>query len=303
MIILDSLDKISDFESPFVLTIGNFDGVHLGHQKLLKGMKSRPDEKSIVITFDPHPVEFFDNNKTFRKLFPVNYQNEQMEKLGIDYLLRLKFDAGIAEMSYEEFLNYLETKLKIRKIVIGHDLKIGKNRKGDRLSIQSWCQKSGVNFQVIEPLVVQNQIVSSTFIKTLIEQNRFEEVTRFLGRLYSIGGLVIHGDKRGRLIGFPTANMTCQRNLYLPHFGVYQTQTTWQDNKFDSITNVGKTPTFKSDESVKVETHIFDFNEDIYDQKITVEFLRFIRSEQKFSGIDEIKKQIELDISTISRKS
>lgn len=301
MIILDSLDKISDRQSPFVLTIGNFDGVHLGHQKLLNELAADKTQKTLVVTFDPHPVEYFDVNKTFKKLFSSGYQNEHMERLGVDYLLRMKFDRTIAEMSYELFLQQFKTHHNLKKIVIGHDLKIGKNRQGDRGTIQSWCKKEGVEFQFVEPLVVKGQVVSSTHIKSLLEENRFSEVPEFLGRLYSVGGMVVHGDKRGRLIGFPTANLTCHSSLYVPHFGVYQTQTTWNGKKFDSITNLGKTPTFKTDDLIKIETHIFDFSKEIYDDKITVEFLKFIRSEKKFSGIDEIKNQIVMDISSLGR--
>lgn len=302
MIILDSLDKISDSKTAVVLTIGNFDGVHMGHQKLLNGLVSSSTGKSIVVTFDPHPVEFFDKTKSFKKLFSSSYQNDQMEKLGIDFLLRLRFDAQMAGLTHVEFLDLLKRKMNIKKIVIGHDLKIGKDRAGDRATIQSWCQSHGVDFQVVEPLIIDGHIVSSTFIKTLLEENRFVDVPKFLGRPYSISGTVVHGDKRGRLIGFPTANLTCHRSLYLPHFGVYQTETTWNGKKFDSITNVGKTPTFKTDDLVKVETHIFDFDQEIYDDKISVDFLIFIRAERKFSGIEEIKSQISLDIASLNRK-
>ena len=302
MIILDSLDKISDRKTPIVLTVGNFDGVHLGHQKLLKSLKTNSEQKSLVATFDPHPVEYFDVNKKFRKLFSTGDQNKQMQALGVDYLLRIKFDQQVATMSFEQFLMQFTSELNIQRIVIGHDLKIGKNRGGDRFSIQTWCQKAGINFEVIEPLDLDGQIISSTYIKTLVEENKFSEVPKFLGRPYSINGLVVHGDKRGRLIGFPTANLTCPRSLYVPNFGVYQTRTLWKNSKFDSITNVGKTPTFKTDDLVKIETHIFDFDTEIYDDEITVEFLKFIRSERKFSGIEEIKTQISLDIASLGRK-
>tara|TARA_B110001454_G_scaffold219199_1_gene251730 strand:- start:34142 stop:35059 length:918 start_codon:yes stop_codon:yes gene_type:complete len=302
MIILDSLDKISDRKTPFVLTIGNFDGVHLGHQKLLKSLKTDPRQNSLVTTFDPHPVEYFDVNKKFRKLFSTDDQNKQMERLGVDYLLRMKFDQGIATMSFEQFLSQFTNALNVQRIVIGHDLKIGKDRGGDRFSIQAWCQKAGINFEVIEPLAVDGQVISSTYIKTLVEESNFDQVPKFLGRYYSVSGPVIHGDKRGRLIGFPTANLTCHRSLYVPNFGVYQTRTLWKNSKFDSITNVGKTPTFKTDDLVKIETHIFDFNTEIYGDEITVEFLKFVRSERKFSGIEEIKNQIGLDIASLGRK-
>lgn len=302
MIILDSLDKISDRTTPIVLTVGNFDGVHLGHQKLLKSLKINTAQKTVVATFDPHPVEYFDVNKAFRKLFTTTDQNKQMEALGVDYLLRLKFDQNLAKQSYEQFLSQFAKKLNIQRVVIGHDLKIGKGRGGDRFSIQNWCLNAGIGFEVIEPLVVEGHVVSSSYIKTLVEENKFDRVPKFLGRHYSIAGLVVHGDKRGRLMGFPTANLIGQRSLYVPHFGVYQTQTLWKGLKYESITNVGKTPTFKTDDSVKIETHIFDFDNDIYDDEITVEFLKFIRSERKFSGIEEIKNQISLDIASLRRK-
>ncbi len=306
MIILESLDKILNPNSSFVLTIGNFDGVHLGHQKVLKRlMLDKPSQeipKSIVITFDPHPVQFFDLKKTFKKLFSITYQNDQMEHLGIDYLIRLHFDESMANLAFDEFLDRIKSKISIKKIVIGHDLKIGKNRMGDRASIKIWCEHRNIEFEVVEPLIVEDQIVSSTFIKFLIEGNRFELVPHYLGRPYSIDGAVVHGDKRGRLIGFPTANLTCATTLYLPNFGVYRTRTSWENQIFDSITNVGKTPTFKSDDLIKVETHLFDFNKEIYGDSIRVEFIDFIRAEMKFSGIEEIKAQIADDIRSLNRK-
>lgn len=304
MVIVEHLNEITDRQSPFVITIGNFDGVHKGHQELIKQLKSsKGDLKTLVITFDPHPVEFFDTTKSFKKLFSSAYQNDQLQVQGVDYLLRLKFDGKTANLTYSEFLDLIKRHLNLRKVVIGHDLKIGKNRQGNKASIADWCTKAGIEFHSVEPFVIDNQIVSSTHIKYLIEQNRFEDVLKFLGRPYSISGTVIHGDKRGRLIGFPTANMICQKNLYLPNFGVYQTSTKWKEKYFDSITNVGKTPTFKSDDLVKVETHIFDFKEEIYGDQINIEFIKFIRPEKKFSGIDDIKKQITLDIQSLSRKT
>lgn len=302
MIILDSLDKILDHQSPFVLTIGNFDGVHLGHQKLLSQLTTNKKDKTLVVTFDPHPVEFFDAHKIFRRLFSVNYQNEYIDQLGIDYLLRLPFDRVVADMSYIGFLSQFKKHLNLKKIIIGHDLKIGKDRQGDGVTIALWCKENGVEFQIVEPHTVNGQVVSSTYIKSLVEQNKFMEVPAFLGRFYSVSGFVVHGDKRGRLIGFPTANLTCQGSLYVPHFGVYQTRTCWKGTTYDSITNVGKTPTFKTDDTIKIETHIFDFNHDIYGDKISVEFLKFIRPEMKFSGIEEIKKQIAMDIASLGRR-
>lgn len=301
MIILDSLDKISSSQSPMAITIGNFDGVHLGHQKLLKVLKANSDYKTLVITFDPHPVEYFDKNKTFRKLFSSEYQNERMQEMGIDYLLRLKFDSTMANLSYDQFLNMFSKKLNLKKVVVGHDLKIGKDRKGDFEAIHRWSQNQKIDFQMIEPLSIDGQIVSSTFIKSLVEDKRFADVPKYLGRNYSIDGVIIHGDKRGRLIGFPTANVVCLGTLYLPHFGVYQTQTVWNKKRFQSITNVGKTPTFKTDDLIKVETHLFNFNQEIYGEKISVEFIKFVRSEKKFSGIEEIKQQIALDIASIGQ--
>lgn len=299
MKILSSFSQLKDFSSPVIITIGNFDGVHCGHQDILKRMREFSGS-TCVVTFQPHPQVYFGSQSEFKNLFSVDDQEQQLENMGMGGLLRLTFNHEMANKEFDVFLDEIKKNCNWTHLIVGYDLKIGKGRKGNLEAISNWCRRNNVFFEVIPPRKYNDEIISSTRIRELVEKGSMGIIPSLLGRFYSISGDVKHGDKRGRAIGFPTANLTAIKTC-IPRFGVYASLVYINGQKFNSITNVGSTPTFKHDNQVKIESHIFNFSDDIYGQLIRVEFLEFIRPEQKFSGLEEIKVQIQIDIDKVKR--
>jgi riboflavin kinase/FMN adenylyltransferase len=291
-----TLSQFSRSNGPIALAIGNFDGIHLGHQKLMKEITIDPELKAAVITFDPHPIKILSPNTPFKKLFPVQDQVEQFEKLKIDYLIKLSFDNNLASMNYKDFLDWLLANIDIKKIVVGYDFRFGKNKEGTFDNLFNWCREKNIEFVKIDEVKIQTVTVSTTEIKKRLENYDIDIITKMLGRNYYLQGVVVKGDQRGRLLGFPTANMEIENDLQVPALGVYATKVIVNGSAYFGVTNIGKTPTFKTDERIKIETHILDFDMDIYGKVIVVEFCKFIRKEKKFSSVDEIKIQIIKDI-------
>lgn len=296
MELLSNLVAFKKSSGPIALAIGNFDGVHLGHQRIIEEIVKNPDLKSVVMSFEPHPIIFLNPQLSFKKLFPLSDQEQVFTKMKVQYFVRLKFNAELAEMTYKEFLSLIHSHLDIKKIVVGYDFRFGKNKEGTIDKLSQWCQKNNIEFKKIEEVKMGAVTISTSDIKRRLISHDLKEVNKMLGRNYYLSGVVVRGDQRGRLLGFPTANMLIEEDLQVPALGVYVTQVTLGQKNYLGVTNIGKTPTFKNDERIKIETHILDFNQDIYEQTIAIEFLRFLRDEKKFSSIDEIKFQIAKDI-------
>lgn len=291
-----TLSQFSRSNGPIALAIGNFDGIHLGHQKLMKEITKNPLLKSVVISFDPHPIKVLSPNTPFKKLFPIQDQVEQFEKLKIHYLIKIPFDLRLASMNYKDFLDWLLANIDIKKIVVGYDFRFGKNKEGTFDNLLNWCQEKNIEFVKIDEVKIENVTVSTTEIKKRLENYDIEIITKMLGRNYQLQGIVVKGDQRGRLLGFPTANMDIENDLQVPALGVYATKVIVNGSEYFGVTNIGKTPTFKADERIKIETHILNFDMDIYGKNILVEFCKFIRKEKKFTSVEEIKLQIIKDI-------
>ena len=284
-----------------VLTIGNFDGVHLGHQKLLSKLIQVAKEnntESVVLTFRPHPKTVLKPNEPHHRLFDYRDQLEMMEQLGIDVLVEEKFSKDFSLMNAEEFLeNYVIKNFNPKHLVVGHDFNFGKSRGGNIESLTEFCKKKGIGLSVVEAYLHEGQIVSSTQIRLLLEHGQIRKATEFLGRPYYLRGPVRVGNKRGRTIGTPTANISPEIE-FVPRKGVYFTWAFLGNEKFASITNIGFNPTFENSESyLKVETHIFNFDRDIYGDHLKVELIQFQRDEIKFNSIDALKTQIANDIA------
>ena len=280
------------------LTIGNFDGVHVGHQQLITKVRQRARFKnlsSIVVTFDPHPLRVLLDKKsppfitlTFQKL-------ELIDALGVDYTLCMPFTRKLAALEPEEFVcKYLVRMLKLKELIIGYDYAFGKGRKGNFSLLKKLGHKYGFSVDQFPPVMVDGAIVSSTRIRDLVENGHVWDVRPLLGRFYRVEGKVITGKKRGgALLGFPTANILLKDELF-PRTGVYAVWAEVKNQIRPAVANIGYNPTFGND-YLSVEIHIFDFCRDIYDQPVRVHFVQRLRSEIKFSGIDELKKQIEKD--------
>ena len=294
--------KISDKKlniKPSAAVIGNFDGVHRGHLEVLKNAKEFSSKLNLplsVLTFDPHPREFFSKEKTNFLLQTVLDKAEALSKNNIDYLINLKFDDLLSELSPEQFVEkVLSESLSLKHIFVGKDFKFGKDRAGDINSLKSFGLKYRIGLSSIKLKNQDGTSISSTKIRNNLKKGKIKEANELLGRPYMISGLVIEGDKRGRQIGFPTANVSLGK-LIRPAFGVYAVLIEGIENKvLRGIANIGRRPTV-NDRGVLLEVNIFDFNEDIYGKKIFISLIDFIRDEKKFDGIENLKKQIVMDV-------
>lgn len=287
-----------------VLTIGNFDGVHLGHQKLLsklvqvaKEYSKENNTESIVLTFRPHPKTILRPNESHHRLFDYRDQVEMMTQLGVDVVIEEKFSKDFSLMNAEEFLeNYVIKNFNPKHLVVGYDFNFGKLRTGNLDFLKIFCESKGIGLSVVEAHVQDGQTVSSTQIRLLLEHGQIKKATEFLGRPYYLRGPVRVGNRRGRTIGTPTANISPEIE-FVPRKGVYFTWAFLGNEKFPSITNIGFNPTFESSDSyLKVETHIFNFDRDIYGEHLRVELIHFHRDEMKFGSIEPLKAQIGNDI-------
>ena len=283
----------SDIE---VTCIGAFDGLHKGHLELIKKTKDVNNNFQIV-TFSEIPKIYFNNDlkplldnekriNIFRKFKPTN-------------LIYLKFNE-INKLSSEEFLNVLKDNLKTKKIVVGKDFKFGKNRSGDVNNIINYFGKE--NVVLLSDYLIDNEKVSSTKIREYLDLGNIEKANKFLGRKYELSGLVVKGLKLGSKIGFPTANLKLHYDLYLPKFGVYGISCNIDNKSYEGILNIGITPTVIDRIKPKIEAHIFNFDKNIYNQHLDIQINQFIRDEIKFKSIDELIKQINIDISTVKNK-
>ena len=284
-----------------VLTMGNFDGVHIGHQRLLKEVVRLAKENntdSVVCTFKPHPRAVLKPQEPHHRLFDYRDQVEVMGELGIDYLVEEKFTKDFSQMSADEFMmNYVIKMFNPVHVVVGYDFSFGKSRTGNIDYLREFCAKNKIGFTKVDACMVDGKIVSSTQIRRFLEHGEVTKVPQFLGRPYYLRGPVQVGHKRGRSIGVPTANISPEIE-FTPRKGVYFTWAYLGDEKFASITNIGVNPTFESNEPyLKVETNIFDFDRDIYGKHLRIELMAFHRDEMKFSSVETLKTQIHNDIA------
>jgi riboflavin kinase/FMN adenylyltransferase len=302
MELVENIDKITKPYKNAVITIGNFDGVHIGHQALFYEVIEKADTiggTSIVMTFDPHPVRVLKQNGHL-PLITLNEQKiELIENSGIDVLICTQFNKAFAAISAKEFVENLLLKcIGMKAIVVGKDYTFGRNREGNLELLQTYADNLG--FEVIVADWVQTSKglpnrISSTRTRELVMAGEVAEAKKLLGRYYQIRGVVTTGRNRGgRLLGFPTANITLHDEL-CPKNGVYAVTVDCMEKKYQGVANIGYSPTF-DDGVFSVEVHILDFNENIYGQKIRVNFVQRIRDEIKFSDITELSDAIRKDI-------
>ena len=284
------------------LTIGNFDGIHLGHQALLKLLTEIAQKnhlKRCMISFDPLPHEYFSSDDNRPRLMNTRDKLVALASyspvLCPDYLLLMKFNEALSSMTAVEFIeNVLVDALAIKALVIGDDFQFGRDRKGNLQLLQKYGDKHGFEVASLSTHHIDETRVSSTRIRNALIENQLDASKKMLGRPYQICGRVAHGDKRGRTIGFPTANIHLKRPS-TPLYGVYS--VTMQSSTFGTvkgIANVGRRPTVDG-VRVQLEVHLFDFDQDIYGQNVCIDFHQKIRDEQKFESFDDLKDQIKLD--------
>jgi riboflavin kinase / FMN adenylyltransferase len=284
---------------PLSMALGYFDGVHLGHQKVILEAKKQANEKglaSAVMTFDPHPsVVLGKNQKHVHYITPLADKISIIEELGIDYLIIVNFTARFANLLPQEFIDQFVIKLNVKHVVAGFDFSYGRMGKGT-METMPFHSREQFSQSIIQKFTIGNEKVSSTRIRQYIRDGRTAELPQLLGRFYSTSGTVVHGDKRGRTIGFPTANVDAEGEYILPPVGVYAVRMEIDGVWYQGVCNVGFKPTFNK-EALKpsVEVHVFNFDQDIYGKKVIIEWHLYLRQEQKFSGIEELVSQIAKD--------
>lgn len=275
---------------PLCAAIGNFDGVHLGHQKLIEECK-RQGYKSAVLTFYPHPSVFLKKIPDYKLITPMEHKADLFARMGIDYLLIVEFNEKIAHISKESFIAWMK-QMNIRACVCGYDFTFGRKAEGTILDLAKEFE-----FYEVKKYVFDDVRVSSTYIRELLSIGDIEKVNRLLGRSFSIRGNVVYGSQKGRLIGFPTANID-YKNYFLPANGVYFITAVINQQFYFGMCNVGNNPTFNFSLKSKMEVHLFGLDADIYGERIEVIFHKRIRLEQSFSSVAALTEQLSKDKST-----
>lgn len=270
------------------VALGAFDGVHIGHRKLIENIVSFSKEnncRSCVYTFNKLP-------SGSKYISDWEQRIMILEELGVDYLYIRNFDTDFKNTSAKEFLDrYISV---ASYVTVGFNFRFGKGREGNTLFLQDYCRENNIVFQIVEPVYFGNEIVSSTKIRGYIEENNFETVRKMLSRDFCVSGTVVHGNAIGRTIGFPTANICVDENRIMPAEGVYATVTEYEGKMYPSITNYGGKPTFK-DNKILMETNILGFDGDLYGKKISVYFLEKLRNIVGFNSKEELKNQLSED--------
>jgi len=285
---------------PYSLAIGFFDGVHIGHQRVIETAKKNAERlgiQSAVMTFDPHPsiVLGARNEKVFY-ISPLQQKMDTLEKLNVDTVFVVNFTSDFAKLSPEDFVQYFIRDLNVKHVTAGFDFTFGAFGKGTMDTMQSLARgEFGVS--VVSKLEADDEKVSSTRIRKALKDGEMEEVRQLLGRAFEVPGIIVHGDKRGRTLGFPTANVQHMEGCFIPATGVYAVKILVQNEWLEGVCNVGYKPTFKdpNNKQLSIEVHIFNFDKNIYGEEVVVGWYHRIRSEKKFNGIDELISQIELD--------
>ncbi len=285
---------------PLALALGYFDGVHLGHQQVIAEAQASAQSKglrSAVMTFDPHPsVVLGKTNQQLDAITPLSEKIHVMEGLGIDYLFIVHFTQEFSSLLPQEFIDKFIIGLNVKHVVAGFDYRYGKMGKGTMETLP-FHSRDLFSYTVVPKLETGGEKVSSTLIRSLIRQGTTGGLPSLLGRFYTTTGIVVGGDKRGRTIGFPTANIDHSENYIIPPVGVYAVKVLVRGTWHNGVCNIGYKPTFNKErpDAPTVEVHIFDFNHEIYGDEVTIEWHIRLRSEQKFNGISELVEQIDKD--------
>ena len=282
-----------------VVTLGNFDGVHLGHRAILKATIDRARAAggtAFAITYDPLPAKFLFPERAPRLILVPEDKLELLRMSGLDGVIVLKFTRELSEVAPRDFVrDYLLGAIGAREVVVGHSASFGHQRKGNATVMVELGRELGFDIDVVGPVKIAATEVSSTKIRQLISEGDLRGAAKLLGRYHFLHGPVVHGRERGRTIGFPTANIDSETEC-IPPDGVYATRVILEDGAFGSITNIGMRPTF-NEAARSIEAHIFDFNRDIYGHRVKLEVIERIRGEKKFESPEALRNQIALDLA------
>lgn len=299
MEILRHLDDRSLSSLGSVATLGNFDGLHLGHQALVRGAVEdarRWGVHSVVLTFEPHPLKVLAPARAPKLLLSHKDKMELLQSFGVDVVVIQKFDAAFASVPAPDFVaRVLVESLRIKKIWVGRDLRFGQGRKGKVDDLLRWGSESGFEVGVVEPVVLSEARVSSTRVRQLVEEGRVEEAAPMLGRFHFVSGRVVAGQRRGKDLGFPTANIS-SRTEVLPLDGIYATLFQLGAKRYLSASSIGTNPTF-GDGPKTVESFLLDFDGDLYGEPVKLYFVKRIRAEKKFASVDDLVAQMQQDVA------
>ena len=293
-------EELASFSSDknTVLTVGVFDGVHLGHKRLITELLAKADERDYlagVVTFRQHPEDLLSKKAKLPFLTDIQTRVELLKKAGVDIVVPLSFTNELARLEARSFIELLQKYLRMRGLVIGPDFALGKSRKGDTGYLAELGKEMGFDVTVVPPLVIDDEVVSSTTIRKAMASGDMEKYRRFTGRSFNLHGKVVAGAGRGGDLGFPTANLDVNDGQAVPPDGVYAGWAHINGKVYQSMTNVGLCPTFDGTERT-IETYLLDYNGDLYGHELTVDFIAKLRDEKKFETEDELKAQVEIDI-------
>jgi len=299
-IVINQLGKLSDNTA---ITIGVFDGVHLGHRYLINKLMQNKNTSKLscgIVTFDPHPIQILRPDLNFKCLQSLDGRVRRLEQTGIDFISVIKFDNLLSQFSAQDFLKELKEQLNFQLLVVGEDFRLGKNQEGDLAQLRTISKELEFSIQEIPLQSDSKAKFSSSQIREFIANGNIDKANRILGTSFTIDGLVESGEKRGRQLGFPTINLSLSPDLITPKKGVYASVTKIDGDEYKSIVNVGTRPTFGVDK-ILAESHLFDYNGNAYDKEVTISLLEFIREEIQFNNKDQLINQINLDVKEVKR--
>lgn len=302
MVVYERIDDINVTDSTCI-TIGNFDGVHKGHQTLMKravNYSKKNNLKSVVFTFSNHPVNFFKPGYV-KNIISSEDKKKILETLGVDILVNIPFNEDMTKISAEDYIRQiLVEKLNAKMIIVGHDFSFARKKEGNADVLINFKEKYGYDVEVVTPVILNGKRVSSTDIRAMISSGDVVGAKKLLGRYYAIEGEVVRARQIGRTIGFPTANIKYDSGMVLPDKGIYATIAKIGDAIYCGATNVGTNPTVNG-KKLSIETYILDFDDDIYGESLRIEFVEKIREEIKFNSKEELKQQLEQDVDYVRK--
>lgn len=298
---MNLVQNISEINEDVGLLIGNFDGVHLGHQKLISDTLKDCEKlglKLLVVSFVPHPIQILKPKMNFL----INTYEERrklLDRQSVDFFYEVPFDRDLSTLGPGEFLDkYVFTSNVIKKFYLGYDFAFGANKEGNSDFVEKYCKAKNISFSLETKFTSEKGDVSSSIIRKALEDGDINLANFFLNRDFFLQGRIIKGEGRGKKIGFPTANLDYDKNRIAPKKGVYITQISLDDMTYQSVTNIGNNPTFNESDKLFVETYIFDFDRDIYGETLKVIFKSRLRNEEKFTSVNKLVEQIKKDVES-----
>jgi riboflavin kinase/FMN adenylyltransferase len=281
-----------------LLTIGVFDGVHLGHQYLISELTKQAARRHLLpglVTFRQHPEDLLSSGRKLPFLTDIDTRTKLLKEAGVDFIVPLSFTARLAGLDARVFIGLLQKYLKMRGLVIGSDFALGKAREGDTDTLKNLGREMGFSVTVVPPLTINGEVVSSTSIRKALAEGNMARVRELTGRYYSLYGRVVTGAGRGEGMGFPTANLNVSAGQAIPPDGVYASLAHINGKVYQSMTNIGRNPTFGEKER-RVESYLIDYNGDLYGHELSVDFIARVRDEKKFASTEELKQQLARDV-------